>query len=71
MSKFALMAGVFAIALTAGAAAAPLPDAAERFGAREAVTSPALSPDGLRLAYVAPAKGPANALLVADLATAR
>ncbi len=42
-------------------------DAASAFGAREAVEQTSLSPDGSKLAYIAPAKGQGSALFVVSL----
>ncbi|QMW21860.1 alpha/beta hydrolase family protein [Sandaracinobacteroides saxicola] len=67
MLRFSFACSLLLMASTVQAA--PLPDAAQRFGAREAVAAASLSPDGSRLSYLAPAKGPATALLVVDLAS--
>lgn len=56
--------------LTGTAVAAEQPDmSAAVFGARESVESISLSPDGMRLAYVAPMAGQGSALYTVDLAT--
>lgn len=52
----------FALALLAVPVAAQ--SAAERFGARQAVTALRLSPDGSRVAYIAPAQGQGSALMI-------
>jgi acetyl esterase/lipase len=57
--------------LCATALALEAPDDAARFGALEGVSSAALSADGKKLLYVAPAGGSANAAVVIDLAAAR
>lgn len=48
-------------------ALAQAPDTAAAFGARESIESIALSPNGRRLAYVAPAEGQASRLYTVDL----
>jgi dipeptidyl aminopeptidase/acylaminoacyl peptidase len=52
----------------AGATAQAPVDPATAFGARESVESIRLSPDGRRLAYVAPGRGQASSLYIVDLA---
>ncbi|WP_165357186.1 alpha/beta fold hydrolase [Sphingosinicella sp. CPCC 101087] len=53
----------------AAAASAQASDPAAMFGVRESIESIAMSPDGRRLAYVAPAAGPASRLYTVDLDT--
>jgi dipeptidyl aminopeptidase/acylaminoacyl peptidase len=50
-----------------GPAAAPLSDAAARFGARENVEQIDLSPGGGRIAYLTPGRGGGSVLLVHDI----
>jgi len=51
-----------------GAARADVTADAQAFGARQGVTSLRLSPDGSRVAYIAPAEGQGSVLYVYDLA---
>jgi acetyl esterase/lipase len=62
-----LLAGVSAWTLLGGMAA-PAPDPAEAFGARPSVEQISLSPDGTRIAYVAPRAGQGAALYTASVA---
>lgn len=66
-------ASVAALAYAAAVAAQPAAgvdeDVAAAFGARESVESISLSPDGSKLAYVAPVVGQGSALYTVDLAT--
>ena len=64
ISRLALAA---AFTLLTGASNPPDPAAA--FGARESIESVRLSPDGSKLAYVAPIAGQGSALYVVDLAS--
>lgn len=64
-SSSAIAAAV--LTLLATPAAAQAPDLATRFGAREAVEDASLSPDGARLAFLAPAKGQGAVLHSVDL----
>lgn len=61
---FGLLASVLLAAIHPLHATTPLPDAAQRFGAREAVDLMRLSPDGTQVAYIAPRKGQGGALIV-------
>lgn len=56
--------------MTASAANGAAPTPAEAFGALPAYTAADLSPDGLRLSYLAPRAGGGNILFVVDLAGA-
>ncbi|HEY0622447.1 S9 family peptidase [Sphingomonas sp.] len=55
------------IAMLATPAAAQTLDAAKAFGAREATEQISLSPDGTRIAYVAPGRGQGSSIYVAPL----
>ncbi len=59
---------VAAMAPFCGLAAAQEDDAARRFGTLPGVMQASLSPDGQRLAFIAPNKGQANDLYVVDIA---
>ncbi len=54
--------------LMASAAQAQTDDAARRFGTLSGITQVSLSPDGQRIAFVAPNKGQANDLFVVEIA---
>lgn len=60
---------VYAAAVAAQPAAGVARDPAAAFGARESVESISLSPDGSKLAYVAPIAGQGSALYTVDLAS--
>ncbi|HEX8400299.1 MAG TPA: S9 family peptidase [Allosphingosinicella sp.] len=62
---FRLLVGVAVVALTAGSADAA--DPAEQFGVRESVEAIRLSPDGSKLAYLAPTSRQGSALYIIDL----
>jgi dipeptidyl aminopeptidase/acylaminoacyl peptidase len=78
---FALIAGTFLLpanveparaqsaAAPAAAPATTLADPAAAFGARESILSIRLSPNGSRIAYVAPTRGQGAGLYVVDLAS--
>ena len=55
---------IAAVSLSAGPAWAQAFDAAKAFGAREGIEQASLSPDGTKLAYIAPARGQASAVFV-------
>lgn len=57
-----------ALGLSSGAAQAQQDDVARRFGTLAGVTQVSLSPDGQRLAFLAPNKGQANDLFVVEIA---
>lgn len=63
------MSGMVSAGALAQSAGAPfsLEDAAARFGAREGVSDISLSPDGTRIAYIAPGTGQANTLWTVEL----
>lgn len=65
MQRLAYSAAAFAAVLTASAL--PAQDMAAIFGAREAVTDLAISPDGQKVAYQATGPGRSSALFVIDL----
>lgn len=56
------------VAWLALVAVAPAPDLAEAFGARESVEQISLSPDGSKIAYIAPRPGQGAALYTVNLA---
>lgn len=56
------------LGIAAGAAQAQETDIARRFGTLDGVTQASLSPDGQRLAFLAPNNGQANDLFVVDIA---
>ncbi|MBL0916918.1 MAG: S9 family peptidase, partial [Sphingopyxis sp.] len=62
------MIGLLGLGLLAGTAQAQESDIARRFGALEGVTQVSLSPDGQKLAFLAPSKGQANDLYIVDVA---
>lgn len=65
------MTGLAALAASISAQSAnaePVDDAAKAFGAREAVQSVSLSPDGNKIAYIASDAGHGDILFVADIA---
>jgi len=61
-----LVINVVWLALVAAAPVAP--DLAEAFGARESVEQISLSPDGSKIAYIAPRPGQGAALYTVNLA---
>src|SRR3546814_17509900 len=60
--------GLSFLFLVTGTAQAQEVDAARRFGTLPGVTQVSLSPDGQRIAFVAPNKGQANDLYVVEIA---
>lgn len=60
--------GLLGLGLSIGGAQAQENDVARRFGTLEGITQVSLSPDGQRVAFLAPGKGQANDLFVADMA---
>ena len=74
MRDYGLMAAACAAALSFGAQASAQSSTAQNdaaiFGVREDLTEPSLSPDGKRVAFLAPIKGQGSALMIADVAGA-
>ncbi|HEX8258327.1 MAG TPA: S9 family peptidase [Allosphingosinicella sp.] len=68
LKKLIIPAVAGAAALHSGAAAQQAAPSATMFGAREAVESIDISPDGTKLVYLAPAAGASSVALVGDLA---
>jgi len=60
--------GLMGFGLLIGVAQAQENDVARRFGTLDGITQVSLSPDGQRVAFLAPNKGQANDLFVADIA---
>lgn len=58
---------VAVVCMSGGPAFAQSFDAAKAFGARKAIEQASLSPDGTRLAYIAPTKGQASAVFVVPI----
>ena len=66
--KSLLFRGVAALAVAACSIAAPAADLADMFGARDSVQQISLSPDGTRVAYIAPKGDRGESIYIANLA---
>ena len=68
MKRFLLASAALLTALPVSAQAEELAETAARFGARQSVLSPALSPSGDKLLYIEPGSGSDETIVVVDLA---